>query len=327
MAESQSTADQIISPITFPDGYDIRKTVTADPDKPGYPEPVTARPKLAISAEPKSDKQTKTSDRESVTASSDQTEHQARTGGWLPFEEFSGDPQTWVPADEYVKRAPLYSKIRALNRANREKDKALTIAAEHHRKVHDFAYNKALKELQLAKDEAIKASDSDQVRLIEQRVSEVQTEEIKNRPIVQISSTDREIGNQWLADNPSIRDDKVLLAFAVGMDQTLMATEPDLDLDDRLAKIGSAIKRAYPEKFKGSANGSANDDQGANPRKLQPAMVEGRAISTNGSAKPKQPGYGDLDLVQKSVCDQLVRQGVLTRDQYIKDLNEIGAIS
>ena len=36
----------------------------------------------------------------------------ARTQGWKPKEEFTGDPALWVDAKEFVGRAPLFDKIK-----------------------------------------------------------------------------------------------------------------------------------------------------------------------------------------------------------------------
>ena len=38
-------------------------------------------------------------------------ESEARESGWVPKEEFTGDPKTWVDAAEFVRRGPLFKKI------------------------------------------------------------------------------------------------------------------------------------------------------------------------------------------------------------------------
>ena len=54
---------------------------------------------------------------ESLNNEPNPVETKAREKGWKPLEEFDGDPETFVPAKEYVEREPLY---KALHKANRE---------------------------------------------------------------------------------------------------------------------------------------------------------------------------------------------------------------
>ena len=40
----------------------------------------------------------------------------ASAAGWRPLEEYDGDPEQWVDAKEFVKRAPLYEQMRKIKK-------------------------------------------------------------------------------------------------------------------------------------------------------------------------------------------------------------------
>ena len=74
----------------------------------------------------------------------DPYESQAREQGWKPKEEYEGDETKWRPAKEFVERGELFGKIDHMGKELKETRKALKMLQEHHSKVRETEYNKAL---------------------------------------------------------------------------------------------------------------------------------------------------------------------------------------
>ena len=229
----------------------------------------------------------------------------ARALGWKPLDEFSGDPRKWVEARVWVENAPLVSQIKSYKQQVREKNKAIEAAQQHYGRVHEAAYQRAIQELSAQKDQAIIEQDRDKVYEVERQMAQVNSERARapiQGPLYDPAYT------EWIDANPTIVGDPQLKAFAVAYEQTLMASDPDIE--SRLDKTTQAVRAAYPDRFK-------------NGRRQSPSMVEsnmGGAAPVNGSGK--KFGVSDLSNEERSVMKDLVSGGVLSQDQYLKDIQE-----
>lgn len=90
----------------------------------------------------------------------DRIEQRARTYGWQPKEEYEGDPDNWMPASEWVKYAPLHESRRKLKKKINELKETVKLTGQHLSRVQEAAYQKALKELESRRDEAIDLGDN-----------------------------------------------------------------------------------------------------------------------------------------------------------------------
>lgn len=233
-------------------------------------------------------------------------EASARAQGWKPLEEFGGDPRKWVEARVWVENAPLVAQVKAHKQKIREQNKALEAAQQHYARVHEVAYNKALQDLAESKRQAIIEQDVAKVEQIDQERARIEVERMKAplpAPTVDPSYQD------WIENNPTIIGDPQLKSFAIAYEQTLMTTEPDID--KRLEATTQAVRQAFPDRFK-------------NTRKQLPPAVEGSQTSvtpTNGNGS-KKFGVSDLNNEERTVMNRLVSSGVLTAEQYLKDIQE-----
>ena len=88
-------------------------------------------------------------------------EQQAREQGWRPKEEWEGDETKWRDAKEFVERGELYSKIDTMGRDLKDTKKALKMLQEHHSKLKEVEYNKAVQELKAAQKKNLETGDAD----------------------------------------------------------------------------------------------------------------------------------------------------------------------
>jgi hypothetical protein len=96
-------------------------------------------------------------------------------------------------------------------------------------------------------------------------------------------------------------------AFAVRLNQS----NPGLAYEQVLAQVDAKVKETFPHKF-------------VNPNRSQATVVDGGAARTAPQGAGKK-GYNEMPAAAKQQCDAFVKDGVLTRDQYVKDFFELEA--
>jgi len=238
----------------------------------------------------------------------DPIESKAREMGWKPQEEFSGEPHDWVDAREFVGRKPLFDRLHEQGRQIKGLEKTLKATTEHVQKVGEIAYKRAVSELQKERRTAIEDADARRVNEIDQELGELKQD--RAQAAQQTNEPPAEFTN-WVEKNSWFNTDRELFDFACAAFDAHQKRNPNVNLDEALAEVTKVTKRAYPEKF------------GQKPAAPTHSAVEGSKTPTQTR---RGPGYGDLSDDQKRVCDNFVKSGVLTRDQYIKQLADIGEL-
>jgi uncharacterized protein (DUF1499 family) len=156
------------------------------------------------------------------------------------------------------------------------------------------AVEKAVRELQAQRQEAIKDGDVEKVEKIDHEIAETQVAKSQNNPIL----------DEWVAKNSWYQDDEELALEADIIAKQLQDTGRfgPQDFNRLLTTVENRIKKAFPDKFR-------------NPKKDNPPDVEsGR--STNQSQSKHT--YADLPPEAKRWCDQFVKDKIMTREQYLE---------
>ena len=81
---------------------------------------------------------------------------------------------------------------------------------------------------------------------------------------------------------------------------------------ERLDAITDAVKKKFPEYF-----GEKKVESTTDTRKRSSAVEEGGGEGPPASGGKKT--YADLPKEAKAVCDELVAEGILTKDDYVKN--------
>ena len=235
----------------------------------------------------------------------------ATKDGWVPQDDWNGEAEKWVPADEFLRRKPLFEKIHTQNRQIKKIQENLNAMASHHKKVFEASYQKALEELEAQRDRAIDEGDSRTVRDIDREVKRVEqeyTEEsAKVAPAAGPSAHFEEWvnANDWYTSNRGMktRADEVGIGFA--------QANPDLPEEEVFAYVDERMRIEYPDKFVKS---------NTQTRKPAAASVE----SGEYSAKPRA-GSKTIELTdqERKVMNTLVRSKQMTKDEYMAEIAKI----
>jgi len=258
-----------------------------------------------------------------------QYESEARAQGWVAQEEFRGSESDWVDAETFVRRGkeimPILRKnneklLKELGEAKKAAEEAREAAKEFREYQKQQFEKKAkdlegqLEQLKQAKRDAITQGDGDRAiaiddamdELKEQRLEakeELKAAEEKAKEVPQVTADP--ILNNWMDKNDWFGKDARMTGIANGLGVTLRQENPGLNGQAFLDKLDAELAEVFPDKF---------------GKKRTPNPMEG---SPNGTARPSvssgKKTYTNLPAEAKAACDKFVKQGLMTKEQYVAE--------
>ena len=243
-----------------------------------------------------------------IQEAGDPYEAQAREQGWKPKDEYEGDPEKWRPAKEFTERGELFGKIDHMGKELKETRKALKMLQEHHSKVRETEYNKALQELKTLQKKHLEEGNSDgyleTTELLtdlkaEQKAREVVGQATPAAPDPRFISWTQE--NKWYGSNPEMRE----FADTVGMG--FANRNPGIDPEDVLAYVTKEVKARFKDSF-------------VNPNRSKPSSVEG------ASAPAANKSSFELSDDERRTMNTFVRAGVMSKDEYIAEVKKMRGV-
>lgn len=229
----------------------------------------------------------------------------AREKGWKPKEEYDGDSEGWIGAEEFVKRQPLFDKIKVQSKKLKELERTVEAMAKHYQVNIQQAKEKAISELKEQRKEAIELGDSAAVDQIDHKIDMVKQTPDPELPAKTLAPEIEQFVDE---QRDWFNKDDEMTAFAVSYNEAYLKRHPG-SLGDSLKETLKAVKKAFPEKF-------------ANQKRTAPPPVESGGAPTGGNSKYS---IGRLNKEQKLVYEQLVKvHKQMTHDDYFKSLESAG---
>ncbi len=96
--------------------------------------------------------------------------------GWIPKEEFDGDESEFIDAPEFVRRGELFAKIEKQSKELKDVRNALKALGEHHSKVKEMEYERAMKALKAERRQATIEGDHERALALEDKIDEIRLE-------------------------------------------------------------------------------------------------------------------------------------------------------
>lgn len=233
------------------------------------------------------------------------SEQDAMQSGWVPKEDFNGDVGKWVDADEYLRRGELFKKIEFQSRELKDVKRALVEMKKLHSSVREVEYQRAMDTLKSQKKSALEEGDADAVIAADERIALVreQQKSLQAEPVdIQETQDEHPTFVQWKAQNNWYSSNGPMRAFAdaLGMELAGKGMRPD----DVLKQVEKEVRSEFPNRFR-------------NPNQARAGAVEG--VTAKGTSRGSFSLTGEETRVMKT----LVRQGVMTEAEYIKDIKAI----
>ena len=210
-----------------------------------------------------------------------------RNQGWVPLEEYDGDPANWKSAENYIQYGELLTQIK-------KRDQRMDQIEANHRedisnqnKLHELRRAKELDSLKAKQRQSVENEDLDAYDTTQREIDELQAEAtpaVKDQaPQVDPLVTD------WVSKNPWINDpNDDRSAVAMGALHLFQQSNPDASVPDAIAHVEGKVNKLFPPE---------------NPRRNQPSTTEtGRrpAQRTN-----RDLTMSDLTSEEKSEWDTL----------------------
>lgn len=237
-------------------------------------------------------------------------EQKALDQGWVPKEDFNGDEKEFIDAPEFVRRGELFSKIEHQSKEVKALRQALEAFKEHHSKVKETEYKRALKQLDAARREAVKEGEHERAFAIEEKMDEITDEKAEFDAEVESIPTAapriNPVFELWQNNNAWYGKDKAMTAFAdeLGRDLRNKVLSGEMSQEDVFSAISKEVRTEFKHKFSSTKTGRA------------PAVE-----SSSRGGRTSSSGF-QMDDGERAIMRKIVATGVMTEQEYMKQLKE-----
>jgi hypothetical protein len=223
-------------------------------------------------------------------------EQKAMQSGWVPQDQWEGDPNKWTDAKTFNEKGELLSFIKKQNKEMADMKKAITALGETNRRIAEVERAKAMEELKALRKDAMRNQDFDTADELGEKLQDlkqldkVEKEQVYTEETPAVSP----IFEMWVKDNAWYLDNKVLQGAANAIAEELMATDPKASDQGYLLKtVEKRIKQEFPAKFNAAKNKVAdaggtqgNDNRGgASSRLTQEELAVAKTLVQYGAFK------------------------------------------
>lgn len=229
---------------------------------------------------------------------------EALSQGWVPREEYEGDPDRFVDYAEFVRRGELFRKIESQSKEMKELKRALKELATHNTKIREVEYQRAVDALKAEKKAALNEGDAEKVVEIDDRIDLVKEQQraLQQQQVQDIVEpvVHPELQN-WINNNPWYESNRAMRGWADARGVELAAE--GLAPREVLQTLSKEVKQRFQEKF-------------SNPNREKPGAVEG----VRSRAATKTEAAFEMSEVERQIMKRIVDTGVLTEADYIAQL-------
>ena len=239
-------------------------------------------------------------------------EDRARDQGWKPKEEFEGDSSKWVSAETFVAKGELIDRIESLGKKLKDSEKTIKMLSEHHAKVKESEFNRAIDFLKKQKKDAYETGDVDKIIEIDDKIAETKETQKQQRvlDVAENNNAPHPDFVDWVTENKWYEKNSEMRADADTFGEAYARNNPNKTPKEVLEYVTSKIKRTYKEEF-----------QNQNRNRL--SSVEGGGGTRQASSN--SDGF-ILTEDETRIMQNFMRNGVigiggaLTKEDYIKEI-------
>jgi hypothetical protein len=268
----------------------------------------------------------------------------ARRMGWKPRDEYSGPPDKWKPAEDFVadlenpailrdryktldgRYGRLENEVRGVRTKLEEATSTIVTLTNMTRTAEERAYKRAKAELQAERDKAVASGDTDAFRVADRKLEDLEATKPAAPPAAATSAAPTPDpaataavqafyarNGSWYGRDPALT--KEADALHVG----LLSQRPDLTVEQNLAEVERRMPILFPDRFSRTA-----PDPQENPRREEPDAV---SASTGGAPPRRQRNARSFDTIPQESKAAYVRYAAqlkgrgdpLTKEEWAAD--------
>lgn len=235
-------------------------------------------------------------------------QQEALEQGWVPKEEFDGDPERFVDAGEFLRRGELFRKIESQSKELKKTNAALAELARHNAKIREQEYARAVADLKAQKKTALAEGDADKVVEIDDKLDLVKDQQRLSVQQATQQAIPQEVHPElqnWISNNSWYETNKGMRGWADA--RGLELADEGKSPREVLKTLEKEVKDRFKEKF-------------TNPNRERAGAVEG---VRGRPANAKSDDSYELSDTERTIMDTLIKQKVLTKEEYIKQLKAV----
>lgn len=245
-----------------------------------------------------------------------EVEQQAMSTGWMPKDQWSGNPDDWVSARQYVKNGELFGRINSYKNKIVNLEKTVGELVKHNEKLYETGYKDAIDALKVERKQALREGDTERVLELEERAEALQQEYQEKQQQFNTTVKVPEVAtnpvfDEWLANNPWYEQDAALHGYADGEARTLVEASQRagkvVNYDKLLVEVSRKVREKFPEKFGLREKMTSSVTTGDEPVR--------RTVSNNSYK---------LTAMEEEIFKTLEKSG-LTKEKYVEDLKKVKA--
>ena len=236
-------------------------------------------------------------------------EDQAREQGWVPKDDYTGDEHKWVEAGEFLRRGELFKKIDQVSRSAKRAEQTLADFKKHYAKVKETEYVHALATLKAERSVARADGDFERADKLDDQMETVKAEAVAVKQEILQTTEVPEVHpevQEWVEKNSWYNKDLPMKAYADSV--AMQLNQKGIIGNALLKQLDEAVREAFPAKFK-------------NPNRERVGSSE--SPSNKGS---RSSGGFELNDQEQRIMNAFVRDGVMTKEEYITDLKKVKGI-
>ena len=239
-------------------------------------------------------------------------EEKALARGWKPEEDWSGDPEAWTDARNYVQHGELMDKISKQSVENKKLSKSMETFKKMQAGIEKRAIESAKEELLAAKVDAYNLGDGQAVVDIEEQIKAneiaqaavVEDDEDTLDPQADAAAFSEYFAEEWQPANKWYATNAVMRAFSDSIGVAFYNENPGLDPSEIFEHVDKQMKENFPEEF-------------GNQKRRKPAAVgSSQSGGQGGGRSTVNKLVANLSKVERDIGEEYVKAG------YFKDIGE-----
>jgi len=247
------------------------------------------------------------------------TEEEAKRKGWVPKESYKGDPESWLPAAQYMKNWSFINQLKTQDSTIRNLTKKLDTLINVQQSQSKIFVEKHAEEVKKRLDKAVEEGNLNEIRKYDKEYSNLTESENKTmedsnnyteKPQIPIEALEFKARNPWFND-PSPMN-AAMTVYATQIEKVIEEQHPDWSLKRCLGEVELAVKREFSTFH-------------------NPARDEYSPVESKSTRKPKvleSISFNELPEHVKTIVRSVVEnsRGKITTEQCIKNFISKGVI-
>tara|TARA_R100001594_G_scaffold68836_1_gene103185 strand:+ start:1288 stop:2217 length:930 start_codon:yes stop_codon:yes gene_type:complete len=256
------------------------------------------------------------------TEDKDPIDEAARAQGWVPQDEWDGDPTQWRDAQVFLERGEYFKTMgtqrKQIDKLNAMVEKMANIQAA----TREDERQKVLRELSDKKATAMEEGEFNKVVDIDNEMSKIRSEPAMSVPNVAAQTEEKYTSDkiaEYIDNNSWYRTNADMRQYADSIAVGFRTSNPNATIDDVLQYTDNEIKVRYPEVF------------GKQVPSASPVASTGRTTKPSPNGANKKKTLNDLPAGSRAMYAQIGQSfvdagAVDSIDEYVAELEKIGEI-